>query len=349
VRTWVLVGTTSTKEALDHVARWIGSESRASRCSGARWRRRHDARDWRPPDRDGLRSLVQRVRLFGEPVRGVIEAMNGARFVHDHLEQCGWEVEIADAARIKGLAPLACKTGRIDGRQAARELWGLPGRRVAAGEQVPDRGGELAGDLDAGDRGATLFATATLGAFVVMPVARMVGGVHRGFDERPAQIARPVLGQGSALVGLAGLVDHGAQAGVAGELSRTSRRSRRKKVQRPTWHARQLGQGDHRRETQSGAVPDGLGAVTELLTSELVSNVARHVGSPITVRALRRPSRIRVEVDNTSREPPVLLRNPSLSLAACCTREPCLRCSVAQFVNDGRILTLGGYDRPKTN
>jgi transposase len=40
--------------------------------------------------------------------------MNGARFVHDSLERLGWEVEIADAAKVKGLAPLACKTDRID-------------------------------------------------------------------------------------------------------------------------------------------------------------------------------------------------------------------------------------------
>jgi transposase len=69
---------------------------------------------WTPPDRDGLQSLVRRVSVFDEPVRGVIEAMNGARFVHDHLEQLGWDIEIADAARVKGLAPLACKTDRID-------------------------------------------------------------------------------------------------------------------------------------------------------------------------------------------------------------------------------------------
>ena len=53
---------------------------------------------WTPPDRDGLASLVRRVGAFDEPVQGVIEAMNGARFVHDHLEQLGWDIEIADAA-----------------------------------------------------------------------------------------------------------------------------------------------------------------------------------------------------------------------------------------------------------
>jgi transposase len=67
-----------------------------------------------PADRDGLAKLVGRVAPFDEPVRAVIEAMNGARFVHDRLEQLGWDVEIADAARVKGLASLACKTDRLD-------------------------------------------------------------------------------------------------------------------------------------------------------------------------------------------------------------------------------------------
>jgi transposase len=40
--------------------------------------------------------------------------MNGARFVHDRLEMAGWQVEIADAQKVKGLAPLACKADRID-------------------------------------------------------------------------------------------------------------------------------------------------------------------------------------------------------------------------------------------
>jgi transposase len=69
-----------------------------------------------PPDGDGLRGLVRRVQLRHRPegVRAAIESMNGARFVHDTLERCGWEVEIADAQKVKGLGPLACKTDRID-------------------------------------------------------------------------------------------------------------------------------------------------------------------------------------------------------------------------------------------
>jgi hypothetical protein len=40
--------------------------------------------------------------------------MNGARFVHDRLELHGWRVEIADTQKVKGLAPLACKTDWSD-------------------------------------------------------------------------------------------------------------------------------------------------------------------------------------------------------------------------------------------
>jgi hypothetical protein len=66
-----------------------------------------------PPDGDGLRGLAAKLAPLGA-VRAAIESMNGARFVHDRLEELGWEVAIADAQRVKGLAPLACKTDRID-------------------------------------------------------------------------------------------------------------------------------------------------------------------------------------------------------------------------------------------
>ena len=67
-----------------------------------------------PPDQDGLRSLAERLHLYRQPLRGAIESMTGARFVHDTLELHGLSVEIADAVKVKGLAPLACKTDRID-------------------------------------------------------------------------------------------------------------------------------------------------------------------------------------------------------------------------------------------
>ena len=65
------------------------------------------------PEGPELRRLAGRYLGRG-PVRAVIESMNGARFVHDTLELAGWDVEIADAVKVKGLAPLACKTDRID-------------------------------------------------------------------------------------------------------------------------------------------------------------------------------------------------------------------------------------------
>jgi transposase len=68
------------------------------------------------PDRDGLEGFADRVERRHGPVRvrAAIESMTGARFVHDTLERSGWEVEVADAIKVKGLAPLACKTDRID-------------------------------------------------------------------------------------------------------------------------------------------------------------------------------------------------------------------------------------------
>src|SRR5213596_3413050 len=92
-----------------------------------------------PPDVDGSRGLNERLARHGAPIRAAIESMNGARFVHDRLELAGWQVEIADAQKVKGLAPLACKTDRIDAwvlaeltrRELVPAIW-LPDPRVRA-------------------------------------------------------------------------------------------------------------------------------------------------------------------------------------------------------------------------
>ena len=75
-----------------------------------------------PPDADGL-APSRRASGSGERVRAVIESMTGARFVHDTLEERGWEVLVADAQKVKGLAPLACKTDKIDARVLAELSW----------------------------------------------------------------------------------------------------------------------------------------------------------------------------------------------------------------------------------
>src|SRR4051812_12852711 len=73
------------------------------------------------PDVEGLRKLTE--RLAGQRVGAVIESMTGARYVHDTLDELGWEVLVADAQKVKGLAPLACKTDRIDARVLAELSW----------------------------------------------------------------------------------------------------------------------------------------------------------------------------------------------------------------------------------
>jgi len=67
-------------------------------------------------DADGLARLV--IRL-GNEVRGCLEMMSGAVWVRDQLAAAGWTIEIANARKVKALAPLACKTDRVDARVLA--------------------------------------------------------------------------------------------------------------------------------------------------------------------------------------------------------------------------------------
>src|SRR5215216_1588124 len=69
-----------------------------------------------PADEDGLAKLA--LRLGGD-VRACVEMMSGAVWVRDRLQAAGWEVEVADARKVKGLAPLACKTDKVDARVLA--------------------------------------------------------------------------------------------------------------------------------------------------------------------------------------------------------------------------------------
>jgi transposase len=91
------------------------------------------------PDADALRTLAAHVFRHGQEVTAVIESMTGARFVHDQLELRGWDVAIGDAVKVKGLAPLAAKTDKIDAwvlaelarRDLVPEIW-LPTPSVRA-------------------------------------------------------------------------------------------------------------------------------------------------------------------------------------------------------------------------
>jgi anti-sigma regulatory factor (Ser/Thr protein kinase) len=46
--------------------------------------------------------------------------------------------------------------------------------------------------------------------------------------------------------------------------------------------------------------------VAALLTSELITNVVRHVGAPMTLRVSRAPAALRIEVDDRSPESPAV-------------------------------------------
>jgi transposase len=81
-----------------------------------------------PADEDGLARLVLEV---GVEVKAVVEMMSGAIWVRDTLAAAGWEVRVAHARKVRDVAPLACKTDKVDARVLAElcrrdlvpELW----------------------------------------------------------------------------------------------------------------------------------------------------------------------------------------------------------------------------------
>jgi transposase len=64
-----------------------------------------------PADRDGLGKLVL---CLGDEVEACVEMMSGALWVRDELAACGWQVAVADARKVKTVAPLAAKTDKVD-------------------------------------------------------------------------------------------------------------------------------------------------------------------------------------------------------------------------------------------
>jgi transposase len=81
-----------------------------------------------PADEDGLARLVLELGL---DVRAVVEMMSGAIWVRDTLAAAGWQVQVAHARKVRDVAPLACKTDKVDARVLAElcrrdlvpELW----------------------------------------------------------------------------------------------------------------------------------------------------------------------------------------------------------------------------------
>ncbi|HKH22805.1 MAG TPA: IS110 family transposase [Solirubrobacterales bacterium] len=79
-------------------------------------------------DEDGLAKLVLKL---GTEAKAAVEMMSGAVWVRDRLEVAGWQVQVAHARKVRDVAPLACKTDRVDARVLAElrrrelvpELW----------------------------------------------------------------------------------------------------------------------------------------------------------------------------------------------------------------------------------
>jgi transposase len=67
-------------------------------------------------DEDGLAGLALRL---GPEVKACVEMMSGAIWVKDQLELAGWSVEVAQARKVRDIAPLACKTDKVDARVLA--------------------------------------------------------------------------------------------------------------------------------------------------------------------------------------------------------------------------------------
>ena len=67
-------------------------------------------------DEDGLARLVLRL---GTEVSACVEMMSGAVWVRDQLAAAGWTVQVAHARKVRDVAPLACKTDKVDARVLA--------------------------------------------------------------------------------------------------------------------------------------------------------------------------------------------------------------------------------------
>src|SRR5205807_9580537 len=108
------------------------------------------------------------------------------------------------------------RTWRMGVRSVGADPWGPCGGQgvggafgsegLVAGEHVPDRFGEPAGEIDLRDLGAALFADARLRLLVAVAVGGVGAGVGAAFDGGPGREGRPSLARGARGGGCAGLV-----------------------------------------------------------------------------------------------------------------------------------------------
>ena len=165
----------------------------------------------------------------GRGVKGRLGSWRSGRFV----VSSGAHLSIASSVGGKGGWGLAPVAQFLVGRQAARGLVAPAGAKGWLRVSMCQIAwASCAGELDAGDFGAALFAQPLLRPLVAG--ACRAGGGRRGWSPRSAPSAGSgvLFGERAAPVAVAGLVDARAEAGVAGELGR-ARRSGRSRRSRP--------------------------------------------------------------------------------------------------------------------
>src|SRR5512132_1199753 len=97
-----------------------------------------------PANEDGLARLVLEL---GSEASGCVEMMSGAAWGKERLEAAGWVMKVAHARKVRDVAPLACKTDRVDARVLAElcrrdlvpELWLPSGEDRALRERLRQR------------------------------------------------------------------------------------------------------------------------------------------------------------------------------------------------------------------
>jgi transposase len=97
-----------------------------------------------PANEDGLTRLILKL---GTEASGCVEMMSGAVWVRDRLEAAGWQMKVAHARKVRDIAPLACKTDKVDARVLAElcrrdlvpELWLPSGEDRALRERLRRR------------------------------------------------------------------------------------------------------------------------------------------------------------------------------------------------------------------
>src|SRR5664280_2678210 len=140
-------------------------------------------------------------------------------------------------------------------------------------EDMPDGLGQLAGDVDPGNLGATPAAEAFLVPLVAVSIVRMAGGVSSCLHQGPAQVLRSVLGQRSAEVAVTRLAHDRAKARIAGELLRAREAGNVADLARDRVGEKRSHAGDSQQQRDVGVVSAEPGQLSPALIDALVQLV----------------------------------------------------------------------------